>query len=656
MPGRSGSSGPGSLPWTIARRLLAAFIVFFVIVSLSFLLVEAAPFGTPAIVPHGPMNGLVDPCGVRATWASDQPAAIRYVVFVTNIFRGEWGASLIGSCQPVLGLVLQHAPDTLFLTFGALLVSGLLARSIGPALARRHGRPMDTVGSAVALGSAALPAAGLGLALLLALMATGPGFVPLGDHSPGYASTPILFQLADYLGHLLVPFLAVVAISLGFLVLAMRSASLYEQVRRGPRLVLESLVGGPAAPGEKRSAVPPLLPELAVYIGWTMSASLLVEIIFGLDGLGNQLVQSAGWDLFRTNGVFLFLSLLLVALLTAIGLIGTHEATVWLRPGIPISEERRSLPRFLQSFLVRRASLVGLALLVLLVGVTLAAPGLAGTYDPYASGGAPFQPPSPDHSLGTGAHGTDVLSAIVAGGAVPLLAAAAAFGLALAAGTGVAVSAGILGGRVNRAVNGLITVMLCLPWLPLVAVAGLARGPLSYLLVAVVSWPIPASILRRDLREFLESRGFSGSGSARTRADDGAPPPPFSIRGTVRYLASVGPLVGSSALVAASVSVLVLSGIGFLSAFMFSGDPFAVAGLPVWPGWQTSLAVNWLDGIRTGAWFSMLPFVLVLSAASLAFGILGFSLREASLPFPLSRPWPQENAAVSSRLPAPEDH
>ncbi len=655
LPWRKASDGRGSPLGSLARRLLAAFVVFFVIVSLSFLMVEAPPFATPSPVPRGPAERVVDLCGLRATWATDQPAAIRYLVFVANIFHGEWGSSLLQSCEPVLPLVLRHAADTLILTFGALAVSGLAGRALGPALARRHGRLIDAVGSAAALGSAALPAAGLGLALLLALMATGPGFVPVGDHSPGYASMPVLFQLADYLGHLLVPFFAVVVLSLGFLVLAMRGTSLYEQSRRGPRLVLESLVGGPAAPGEKGSAVPPLLPQLAVYIGWTMSASLLVEIVFGLDGLGNVLAQSAGWDIFEANGVFLFLSLCLIAALTVIGLIGTHETTLRLPPEPPIANEHASLPRFLRGFLRRRASLVGLALLLFLVGLTLAAPSLAGPYDPFAVPRPPFQPPSPDHPLGTGAYGVDVLAAVLAGGAEPLLAAASAFGLALAAGTAVAIAMGILGGRVDRAVNLLILGVLCLPWLPLLAVAGLALGPTSYLLVAAVSWPIPATTLRRDLREFLQSRGFPEGSAVPRRPDPGAPPVRTSARGTARYLVSASPLVASSALMAASLSVLVLSGLALLSVFVFPGDPFASGAVPAWPGWQTSFAINWLDGVRMGAWFSTLPFVPPLFATSLAFAVLGFSLREASLPFPLSRPWPEEKAATPGRRPAGEN-
>ncbi len=608
--------------------------MFFVIVSVGFLALEVSPLVSVPPIPRGPYGAMMDPCGIRATWAVGQPFVVRYVVYVANIFRGEWGASFSTSCEPVLGLVLGHAADTLILTFGALALSGLVARAVGPALARRHGRVVDALGSAAALASTALPAAGLALAFLLGLMATGPGFSPVGDHSPDYASMSTLLQVADYLAHLLVPFLAVVALSLGYLILAVRSASLWEQDRRGPRLVLESLAGGPAAPGEKRSAVPALLPELAVYIGWTMSASLLVEIVFGLDGLGTLLERTASWDPFAVNGVFLFLSLLLVVALAATGLIGAGGAPPWLSAEPPVRAEAKSLGESLRRFFLRRATFVGIALLGLLVTLSLAAPLLVGGYTPYAEGRRLLEPPSPAHPLGTGVDGVDILATVIAGGTVPLLIAATSFGLALLAGVFVAVATGILGGRTDRVVASFIAALLCLPWLPLVGLVGLPQGLPAFLLLAALSWPIPAATLRRDIVEFLQNRGFPEAAAAPPHASGNVPAPRLWTRGTARFLASVSPLIGSSALVTASLSVLVLSG----TAFIFYDVPIAGGSFPTWPGWQTSLVVNWLDGMRTGAWFSMLPFVIALFATSLTFAVLGFSLREASLPLPQPRP------------------
>ncbi len=622
------------------RRALAALAVFYLIATIGFIATEASPT-VPGILPRVGIPHY-DPCGMRATWALDQPVGIRYLVYLANIYRGEWGASLYNSCKPVTSVILEHAADTLILAFGALLVSGVLARLAGPALARRHRRIGDSLGSAASLGAAALPAAGIGLVFVLLLMATGPGFVPVGDHSPGYTSMPLVLQLADYLAHLLVPFLTVLVSSLGYLVLAMRNASLYEQIRRGPRLILDSLAGGPGAPGEKRSAVPRLLPELAVYMGWTVSASLLVEIAFGLNGLGTLLVSAAMGDTLTVNGIFLFLSLLLVIGLAGAGLLDTGTRAGWFPAEPPLAPSAPVLRRLLRAFITRKATLVGLALLAVLVGMTLVAPSLVGAYNRFAVPVRPFEPPSPGHLFGTGAYGIDVLSALIAGGVIPLLTAAAAFSLALVAGTLVAICVGLRGGRVDFLVTSFLRSLLCLPWLPFIALLGLGTGLPGFLFLAVMSWPIPATILRGDVVEVLQDRGFPEPAAAQARVGTGATSAKLWSRESVRLLASVAPLIVSSALVAASISVLLLAGSAFVTPWAVLVDP----GVPAWPGWQTWLVLGWQNGMQAGAWFGIVPFVLALFGTSLSFAILGFSLLEEGLPFPLTGPLPEEETSA----------
>ncbi len=638
-PGRTRGGNGTRLRSSVIWRIAEAFILFFAIVSFSFIAVEVLPNPPGIIIPRGPGPGY-DRCGTIATWALDQPVGIRYLVYVANIFRGQWGPSLINSCQPVTTIVLAHSVDTLILTFGALALSGALARGIGPAVARRHGRIPGAVGSATALASAALPAAGLGLIVVLALQATGPGLSPVGDHSPGYASMPVLAQLADYLAHLFVPFLTVVALSVGFLVLAMRNASLYEQVRRGPRLILDSLAGGPSAPGERRSAVPLLLPEMTAYVGWTMSAALLVEIAFGLDGLGVQLERSAQWDSYTANGIFLFLSLLLVATLTLIDLISMRSSEAWLASEPPIQPAARKPTRIVRDFAIRPATLAGAALLASLVVMAIAAPLFVSPYNSLGGSLGASQPPSPSHLLGTGAFGVDILSGVLAGGVPALLAAASAFGLGLIAGIVVAVSAGIRGGRADQWVVLFTNAFLCLPWLPLLALLGLAPGVPGYLALAAVSLPIPATILHRDVVELLQDRGFPEPSPEPLRAADDSSAASAWSRGSARLLISLSPIIVSSALLAASLAVLLLAG----SAFVLPSWAFFAGPTASWPGWETQLVLNWQEGMGAGAWFSMVPFVLLLFAASLAFALLGFSLRETCLPYPLSRPFSEERA------------
>lgn len=93
----------------------------------------------------------------------------------------------------------------------------------------------------------------------------------------------------------------------------------------------------------------------------------------------------------------------------------------------------------------RRLGAVGLVLLALLLVMAAAAPVLA-PYPPGVRAGAPFQPPSPAHPLGTNDVGQDLASVLVYGARVSLAVGLAAAAAATVIGTVVGLVAGYIGG------------------------------------------------------------------------------------------------------------------------------------------------------------------------------------------------------------------
>ncbi len=629
---------PGRPPviWKIAR----AFVLFLLVVSISFLIAEPTsgwPWYWGGIPPRGlvPIPGS-DPCGLRATWATDQSVFVRYPVYVANILQGQWGVTFFSpSCGSALALILAHAPVTLGLTFGALLLCGLVGRVAGPAVARRQGRLLGTLGSAAALASTALPVAGAGALLIAATMLTTGGEPPIGIHSPSYASLTPVFQAMDYIGHLILPLFAVTACSMGFLVLASRNASLREQSRRGPRLVLDSLSGGPAAPGERGYAVPPVLPEIVPYVGWTVSAALLVDLLFRLDGLGPEISGYYLPEPFVSSGVFLLLSLVVIVTSTAVDLVSPPEHGLGLTSELAVPGDSRPLGRTLRGFVSRRGAIAGLALLVVLTGVTLAAPSLLGPYNPSYLPSQAYLPPSLDHPLGTDRLGVDLLAEVAAGGTIPLLAAAWGFGFALVAGIGVALSAGVVGGRADDVVSAVIQGLLCIPWLPFIGLLALAGRVPGFLFVGLLAWPITARNLRTDVVEHMRYRGFPDVRPLLRRSVAEGGSHQVWNRSTARILGFLSPLIVSSALMAAALAVLIVAGTGLA----VGESPFGViiqAGS--WPSWEALMAGSYYAAASGPAWFAMLPPAMAFFAASVALAGLGFALREATLPLPWMKP------------------
>lgn len=133
--------------------------------------------------------------------------------------------------------------------------------------------------------------------------------------------------------------------------------------------------------------------------------------------------------------------------------------------------------------------------------------------------GAPFQPPSGEHLLGTDDVGHDIFSLLLIGARVSLFVGLVAGTVAVALGTVVGVVAGVVGGRVETALMRAVDVVLTIPFLPLVIVVAAVLGPGLWTTIGVLSavmWARPARELRSEVlsvreREYIEASRAMGA-------------------------------------------------------------------------------------------------------------------------------------------------
>jgi peptide/nickel transport system permease protein len=155
------------------------------------------------------------------------------------------------------------------------------------------------------------------------------------------------------------------------------------------------------------------------------------------------------------------------------------------------------LAEFWAEFRANRVALAALAIVVLMVAATLAAPLLV-PQDPYDLAGITLRdarrPPGYvgsggyTHLLGTDAQGRDLLSAIVYGLRISLSMGIAAGCIAFAFGASIGATAAFVGGRVETAIMRVVDLQLSFPaiLLALVLSAVLGQGK-SQLLIALVA-------------------------------------------------------------------------------------------------------------------------------------------------------------------------
>lgn len=260
------------------------------------------------------------------------------------------------------------------------------------------------------------------------------------------------------------------------------------------------------------------------------------------------------------------------------------------------------------------------AAVVAVVAVAAALAPLLAPHAPHAPAGAPLQPPSAAHWLGTTDVGQDVWSQLVWGARAALIVAVAAAALSVAVGVTVGVAAGLVGGLVDVACMRLVDVVLALPALPLVLVIVAFAGPSRVTLVAVIavfSWPWTARVVAADVRR-LRGLGF-------VRAAAGFGEPPWQV-GRRHILPAIAPLAAAGFAEVASVAVIVDAGLAFLGL----ADPTTPSwGLMLnrastYPGWYASPMWTW--------WLVPPAAMVTVTVVALTFASMGVAAHHQHTP------------------------
>jgi peptide/nickel transport system permease protein len=112
------------------RRLLIAVPVLAGISLVLFTILALAPgdpFEELATNPNVPPEVRV---GLRAQFGLDDPVPLRYARWFVAMLHGDWGYSFV-SRVPVVTLVLQRLPTTIFVVGSAQVIALLIAVPIG---------------------------------------------------------------------------------------------------------------------------------------------------------------------------------------------------------------------------------------------------------------------------------------------------------------------------------------------------------------------------------------------------------------------------------------------------------------------------------------------------------------------------------------------
>ena len=256
---------------------------------------------------------------IKKLYGFDKSLGERYVQMLWRFVCFDFGESFYAQ-QSVLSIIVQKLSVSISLGVFSTLLIYFISIPLGIAKAVRHGSRFDVISSIVIVVLNAIPAFMFGVVLIV-LFCGGSYFelFPLrGLVSDHFENLSAWGKLKDYLWHLCLP---VLCISIGgFATLSMLSKNcLLEEIHKS-YVVCARAKGG----SENhilyrhifRNAMLLVVSGFpAVFVGAFFSGSLLIEIIFSLDGLGllgyESVVNRDYPVVFGTLYIFTFIALAL---------------------------------------------------------------------------------------------------------------------------------------------------------------------------------------------------------------------------------------------------------------------------------------------------------------------------------------------------------
>jgi peptide/nickel transport system permease protein len=222
---------------------------------------------------------------LRRALKLDRPLAVQYVDFVTGAVRGDFGESLRYR-SPALDEVLARMPATIQLSVAAYLFALLVAIPTGIVSAVKRGGLADFASRFISLVGVSFPSFWLGLILIL-LFSVRLKWLPVSGRGDGFEES---------MKALVLP-----AVTLG----TAYAATLMRLLRSSLLEVLnQDFIRTARAKGLRdrsvlirhalRNALIPVVTVAGLQIGFLLSGSVIVEVVFSWPGVGRLVVDSIG--------------------------------------------------------------------------------------------------------------------------------------------------------------------------------------------------------------------------------------------------------------------------------------------------------------------------------------------------------------------------
>lgn len=260
----------------VSRRALQGLAVVFGAVTISFILASLSGNAIDARYTNLDAETRAE---LVAEYGYDKPILERYGDFLTDVVRGDFGPTT-GAAGSPLEQVFTALPYTLTLVFAAIAVAAAVALMTATFGVVRRASRADVIVRRTFLLLQGIPEFFLGLVLVL-VFAVQLGWLPsFGATSAASYVLPVIALATPLISTLTRLLRAQLLEVLGSdFIVALRARGLTER-----RIVLRHGLANVA---------PPLVTYLALQMGWLIGGTIVVEVVFGIPGIGALAVTAA---------------------------------------------------------------------------------------------------------------------------------------------------------------------------------------------------------------------------------------------------------------------------------------------------------------------------------------------------------------------------
>jgi oligopeptide transport system permease protein len=259
----------------VARRAVYMLITLFVIASVTFFiskLLPGTPFADDKLTPQVRQQ-LFEKYGL------DEPVYVQYAKYMFNVAQGDLGNSFYFESRPVLQIIMERLPISMFIGLQAVIFGLVIGLVLGIVAALRHNTSWDTLAVVLAVLGVSVPSFVLG---------------PILQYWLGLKLGLFPIALFESWMHSVLPSLALAVFVVSTVARFIRTEMLEVMGQDYITLAKAKGLSGLAVIVRHvlRNSLIPLVTVMAPLTVYIITGSLVIEQIFAVPGIGDQFVDS----------------------------------------------------------------------------------------------------------------------------------------------------------------------------------------------------------------------------------------------------------------------------------------------------------------------------------------------------------------------------